>query len=404
MSKRILLTVLVAALGYFVDVYDLILFNVVRLPSLKGLGVPESEMLSTGILLLNTQNAGLVVGGLLWGILGDKRGRLSVLFGSILVYSLANISNGFVTSVPLYAVLRFIAGVGLAGELGAGITLVAEVMPSEKRGYGTMMVAGAGMLGGITGALIGDQLPWRTSYFVGGGLGLLLLVLRIGVFESGLFEKMKTETNVSKGNFLSLFSSRQRALKYLSVIVVGLPVWLSIGILITFAPEIGRDMGMVHLPKVGRALVFWYFGMFIGDLGSGLVSQLLKGRKKAIGVWLVLCTLTIILYFSNVANSSLTVFYGICWLLGLSSGYWAVFVTVAAENFGTNVRATVTTTAPNMVRGGIILLTSGFKLGKPVLGITGSATAVAIATMLLAAIALQGVRETFHADLDYVEK
>lgn len=401
MTKRALLALVVAALGYFVDVYDLILFNVVRLASFKEIGVAPADMLSTGVFLLNVQNAGLLIGGVLWGIIGDKRGRLTVLFGSIVLYSVANASNAFVHSVPPYAVLRFIAGVGLAGELGAGVTLVAEVLPTRSRGIGTMIVACAGMLGGITGAMVGDKLPWRTAYIVGGALGMGLLLLRIGVVESGLFVSLK-DKSVRRGDFFTLFS-KKNIVRYLSAIVVGMPVWLSFGILIAFSPEISKERGMTDVPTVGRAILFWYTGMFLGDLGSGLASQLLRSRKKALAIWLALSCVAITLYFTPFALSSRTSFDFVCWLLGFSSGYWAVFVTVASENFGTNIRSTVTTTVPNFVRGAIILLTMGFKLGRPHLGIVGSAIVVSVATMFVSGVSLRGIRETFDRDLDFVD-
>lgn len=395
------LTVLVAALGYFVDIYDLVLFSIVRVASLRGIGVPEGELLDAGVLLLNMQMGGMLLGGLLWGVLGDKKGRLSVLFGSIFLYSAANVANGFVQSVPAYAALRLIAGIGLAGELGAGITLVAEVMGRETRGWGTALVAAVGILGAVVAALIGDAFPWRTAYFVGGGLGLGLLLLRVGIVESGMFEKVQRHAT-SRGNFLMLFQKRARAVRYLSVILIGVPIWYVVGILVTFSPEIGRAMGMPEPPQAGRAIMFTYIGLAIGDLGSGAASQLVKSRKKIVGLFLGLTALGVALYFTA-AGASLPVFYATCLGLGIATGYWAVFVTMASEQFGTNIRATATTTAPNFVRGAVVPLTSVFQLAKDGLGVTGSALAVGVVTLLVAALALRGLDETYGRDLDYVE-
>ncbi len=402
MKQRVVsLTVLVAALGYFVDIYDLVLFSVVRVASLKGIGIPDDQLLDAGVLLLNMQMGGMLLGGLLWGVLGDKRGRLSVLFGSIFLYSVANIANGLVSSLGAYAVLRLIAGIGLAGELGAGITLVVEIMPRESRGYGTSIVAAVGILGAVVAALVADALPWRAAYFVGGGMGLVLLLLRIGIAESGLFEQLK-RASLQRGNFSMLFKHRQKAMRYISVILVGVPIWYVVGILVTFSPELGRAMGMVEPPSAGRAIMFCYIGLAIGDLGSGFISQWIGSRKRVVAASLTLNLIAIGVYFSA-AHTSLPFFYAVCGLLGIAAGYWAVFVTMASEQFGTNIRATVTTTAPNFVRGAVVLLTSVFQQLKPVLGVTGSAFAVGATTLVIAFVALRGLDETYGRDLDYIE-
>ncbi len=401
-DRNVFFTILVAALGYFVDIYDLILFSIVRVKSLKAIGVPEAEVLDRGVLLLNMQMTGMLVGGILWGILGDKRGRLSVLFGSILLYSLANIANGFVQDVPTYAVLRVIAGIGLAGELGAGITLVSELLPTRSRGYGTTIVAGVGILGAIVAVFVGDLFDWRVAYFVGGGLGIALLILRIGVYESSMFNEVKAKA-VARGSFASLFKTAARARRYVSVILIGVPIWYVIGILVTFSPEIGRAMGMSDPPAAARAVMFCYIGLAVGDIASGLVSQLLKSRRKVVLGSVLLTAGAMALYFT-VGSASKDGFYWLCFLLGVGSGYWAVFVTMASELFGTNIRATVTTTAPNFVRGAVVPLTTLFQLGKPSLGVPGSAIAVGVLAIVISLAALLGVEETFTRDLDYLEE
>lgn len=396
------LTVLVAALGYFVDIYDLILFSIVRVKSLAAIGVPKEQILDQGVLLINMQMGGMLIGGILWGVLGDKRGRVSVLFGSIFMYSVANIANGFVQTVPQYAALRLIAGVGLAGELGAGITLVSEIMHRESRGYGTTIVATIGILGAVVAALIGDFFDWRTAYFVGGGMGLALLLLRVGLYESGMFAGVKA-SGVKLGSFSSLFSTFARAKKYLAVILVGVPIWFAVGVLVTFAPELGKAMGMSEAPAPGRAVMMTYIGLAAGDLASGALSQLLRSRKRVLGGFIGLTALAFVVYFT-LAKTSLTTFYGVCLLLGFATGYWAVFVTMASELFGTNIRATVTTTAPNFVRGAVVLLTFGFKALKEPLGVVGSAIAVGVVTLVIAVVSLLALEETFGKSLDYVEE
>ncbi len=400
-GRAVKLAIVVAALGYFVDIYDLVLFSIVRVKSLEGIGVAKADLLEQGVLLLNMQMAGMLVGGILWGMLGDLRGRLSVLFGSIFLYSIANIANGLVNSVEAYAALRLLAGIGLAGELGAGITLVSEIMHREARGYGTTIVASIGICGAVVAALVGDMFTWRTAYFVGGGLGLALLLLRIGVYESGMFEAVKKQA-VRRGNVLMLFSTAERARRYFSVILIGVPIWYAIGILITFSPEIGKGMGMTDAPNAGRAIMFAYIGLAVGDLASGAISQVMRSRRRVITGFLGLTAACIAAYFAF-GGRSLVTFYGVCVALGFATGYWAVFVTIASEQFGTNIRATATTTAPNFVRGAVVPLTLAFQALKPSLGVTGSAMAVGVVTMILAFVAARGVDETYGKDLDFLD-
>lgn len=399
--RRPHIPILVAALGYFVDIYDLILFSIVRVPSLTALGLSGEALLESGVLLLNMQMAGMLVGGIAWGVMGDRRGRLSVLFGSIVLYSVANIANAFVQDVSTYAALRFIAGVGLAGELGAGITLVSEILPKEVRGYGTTIVASVGVMGAVVAVLVGDAFDWRIAYIVGGVMGLALLILRIGVFESGLFEGVK-QTTVARGNFFALFARPARTRRYLSAVLVGLPIWYVIGILITFAPELGAAVGVSPAPRAARAVLFAYLGLTAGDLASGLISQWMRSRKRALGLFLSMTLASILIYFAPFAKS-LTVFYGICFALGLSIGYWAMFVTVASELFGTNLRATATTTAPNFVRGAVVPVTLLFQALREPLGLSLAGLTVGLLTVSIASVALWGLDETFGRDLDFVE-
>lgn len=393
--------VIVAALGYFVDIYDLLLFSVVRVPSLEALQVPASELLGKGIYLINMQMAGMLTGGIVWGVLGDKKGRLSVLFGSILLYSVANIFNGFVTSVDQYAVLRFIAGVGLAGELGAGITLVAEILPKEIRGYGTSIVAAVGVLGAVLAYFVADLFNWKIAYFIGGGLGLTLLVLRMNVFESGIYQQVKTAP-VSRGNFFRLFSSGRRLARYLRCILIGLPIWYVIGILITFSPEFGEAVGTPQPVHAGKAVMFCYIGLSLGDISSGLLSQWWSSRRKAVLAFILLTAAAVAAYLFQ-SLPGMAVFYGLCLLLGFAIGYWALFVTIAAEQFGTNLRATVATTVPNFVRGSVNVFTPLFLAGKTHWGIMASAGITGGIALLLALLAVWKMEETFFKDLNYTE-
>lgn len=395
------LPVLVAALGYMVDMYDLFLFSIVRVPSLKSLNLSDEAILNDGLLLLNLQMAGMLIGGIVWGIMGDKKGRLSVLFGSILIYSIANIGNGMVTSVTAYAILRFIAGFGLAGELGAGITLVSEILPGRMRGYGATLVATMGVLGALLAYLISHYFNWRMSYFIGGGLGLLLLFLRVKVFESGIFEKLK-EKQVQRGNVLMLFRNKKRFLKYINGIIIGTPIWFVTGILVTFSPEFGRALGLDKPIDAGQAVMLTFSGQVAGNVVSGLLSQYLQSRKKAILYFILLSAIFAIIYLV-VSFKSATFFYVVCTILGFSGGYWTLFITVAAELFGSNLRATVATTIPNFVRATVIPLTALFLLMKGSLGIIYSALVVAVIVYLLGIISLFYLEETFKKDMNYIE-
>ena len=394
--------VIVAALGYFVDIYDLLLFSIIRVESLRSLGVSEGGLLTDGVFLLSVQMGGLLVGGILWGVLGDKKGRISVLFGSILIYSLANIANGFVTTVEQYAVLRFIAGIGLAGELGVGITLVAEVLPKEIRGYGTSLVAGVGMLGAVLAYFVTQFVEWRVAYFIGGGMGLALLVMRMKVFESGIFAKIR-EKHISKGNFFQLFTSRQRFFKYIRCILIGVPVWFVAGILMTFAPEFGEALDLDGPVEAGKAVMWEYVGLTVGDIASGIFSQYFRSRKKVVFLYLLLASVLVAIYLFVPLHST-AIFYGLCVLLGFAAGYWALFVTIAAEQFGTNLRATVATTVPNFVRGSIIIMTPLFVLFKDQFGILAGGGLVGLLAIATAMLGLWRMEETFGKDLNFVEE
>lgn len=397
--------VLVAALGYFVDIYDLLLFSIIRVPSLQDLGLSAKEITASGESIIMWQMIGLALGGIIWGIMGDKKGRLSVLFGSIILYSLANIANGFVQTTEQYALIRFIAGIGLAGELGAGITLVSELAPKEKRGLATSLVAGIGLTGAVVAFIIKENFNWRICYFIGGGLGLLLLLLRIAVFESGMFNEVK-KMNVQRGNFFMLFSKGERFKRYLMSILIGLPTWFVIGVLVTFSKEFGEQFGITEKIDSGKAIMYAYAAIAIGDILIGVISQWFKSRKKALFLFYGITILFIILFFTSLWQGSASAMYWICAGLGFGTGFWAIFVTMGAEQFGTNLRATAATTIPNMVRGMLsLLILPVFKLTRNATGdyVTGGwITAVIIMAITLVAATLS--KETFNKDLNFVEE
>ncbi len=404
--------IIVAALGYFVDIYDLVLFGMERVASLKSILGPtitdpkvlDETVSKIGSSLMNYQMIGMLVGGIFWGVLGDKKGRLSVLFGSIITYSLANIANGFVNDVFWYGVLRFVSGFGLAGELGAGITLVSESMKKEDRGLGTTVVASVGLFGAVIAGITTIYIDnWRVSYFIGGGMGLLLLLLRIGVFESGMFANLKENSNLKKGNFFYLFSHPKLIVKYLNIILVAVPVWFVMFFLVQFAPEMSKALGLEGGPKEAKIpIMVAYIGITLGDVASGLLSQFLKSRKKVLALFISLTLIFTVLYYLF-ASTSVVVFYTLIFFIGFATGYWAVFMSSASELFGTNIRSTVTTTAPNFVRGSVVLMTLLFSYLLPQHGRVEATIYVGSVVFILAFVASYLLEETFNKDLDYVE-
>jgi MFS family permease len=402
MKRHIWLAIIASALGFFVDLYDIIILSIVRSKSLLELGVPETELLSKGVFLINIQMVGMLIGGFVWGIIGDKMGRLSVLFGSIILYSTATFANAYAPNFEIYLFLRFLAGVGLAGELGAAITLVTEQMPQKYRGIGPAIIGGSGMLGAIVGAYIGGKYSWQFTYQLGGGLGFALLILRLGVLESGLFNAMKDKTS-NKGDLRLLFKNKDYIIKYISICVLGFPVWYVNGVVMTFTPEIAKAWGMTEIPSVSSVFTYYFIGLTFGDLTGGFVSQYLKSRKKAIRLYLSIYAVAAMVFFT-VGNHSLTLYYGLLLFLGFCVGYSIVLLTLAAEQYGTNIRATVTTSTLNILRATVIPQTLLFGFLSPYIGIVNSAMVVGVVAILLAFWGLSNLEETFHKDLNYMEE
>lgn len=401
MKRHIWLAIIASALGFFVDLYDIIILSIVRSKSLLELGVPQTELLSKGVWLINIQMIGMLIGGFIWGIIGDKFGRLSVLFGSIILYSTATFANAYADTFEMYLLLRFLAGVGLAGELGAAITLVTEQMPQKYRGIGPAIIGGSGMLGAIFGAYIGGKYSWQFTYQLGGGLGFALIILRLGVMESGLFNQMKSKTN-SRGNLRLLFKNKDYIIKYLSICLLGFPVWFVNGVVMTFTPEIAKAWGMNPLPSVSAVFTYYFIGLAFGDLTGGFLSQYLQSRKKAIRLYLTMYTLGAIAFFTF-GNQSLTLYYGLLLFLGFCVGYSIVLLTLAAEQYGTNIRATVTTSSLNILRATVIPQTILFGWLVPSFGEPKAAMVVGVLAIVVAFWGLGNLEETFHKDLNFTE-
>ena len=401
------LPVIVAALGYFVDIYDLLLFTIVKKVSVLGVGSTPETLLVDSTKIINWQMTGLLLGGILWGVLGDKKGRLSVLFGSIILYSIANFATGFVATVDHYAWCRFLAGLGLAGELGAGITLVSELLPKNKRGIGTSIVAGIGLSGAVAAYFtykFTDH-DWRLCYKIGGILGVLLLMLRVSVAESGMFKQVK-ESNIVRGNFLMLFNTKARFKKYVLAILIGLPTWYVVGILVNQSDKFAEKLYGSKLIDSGKSIMFAYAAIAIGDMVVGLVSQWFKSRKKALLLYYCICIVCLFLFYSPYNNSD-TAMYSICALLGFSTGFWAIFITMGAEHFGTNLRATAATTIPNMVRGALPLINMLFLdiFQKTYhISLINSGIITGVIVMSITLIAFYFTEETYSKDLDFVEE
>ena len=404
-TKLLNAAVIVAALGYFVDIYDLLLFGFVRVKSLTDLGFSGQELTDHGLTIQNWQMFGMLIGGILWGVLGDKKGRVRVLYFSIALYSVANILNGLATGYADYAFYRLLAGIGLAGELGAGITLVSEVLPKAKRGLGTMLVATIGLSGALLAWVIEHYFHWRTCYFLGGALGMLLLVLRVSVSESGIFKQVKEQSGISRGNFFALFTNWDRFTRFMRCIFIGTSTWFVVGVLVFFSPEFGKAKGLDGI-LASNAIAICYIGLIIGDLASGMLSQWLQSRVKVMALFLALDVMAVLAYLA-LPFSRPEYFYLCHFLLGFSVGFWVIFVTIGAEQFGTNLRSTVATTVPNFARGMQVPINESFKyLKSPV--VTGSVITagyiVGSVCLALAFVALWGMKETFHRDLDYVEE
>ncbi len=401
-NRNIIFLVLVASLGYFVDIYDLLVFSIVRVPSLLSIGVKQADVKAVGITIINWQMLGLLIGGLLWGILGDKLGRIKVLFGSILMYSVANFVNGRVTGVDQYIIVRFIAGIGLAGELGAGITLVTETMKTTKRGYGTMIVSVIGLLGAAAANLVAKNLDWHWAYYIGGILGIFLLLLRLGTFESGLYKGVENR-DISRGNFLMLFTNFKRFIKYLYCILVGAANWFVIGILITLSPEFGKALGAKVALNAGDGVFYSYIGIAIGGLFAGLFSQITRSRRLTVVVFIIISAISTVCYLQATEITN-TQFTWLCLFMGFGVGYWPIFVTIPAEQFGTNIRATVTTTVPNFIRASLIPINAAFATLTTHYGMINSGYILMGILSMIALFSISQLKETFHTELDYVEQ
>lgn len=400
-QRNLVLAIVASSMGFFVDLYDIIIVSVLRRSSLLDLGIAEADLQAKGVLLLNTQMAGMLLGGFLWGMLGDKKGRLSVLFGSIALYSITTFLHAYAPNYEVYLLLRFLAGIGLAGELGAAVTLVSEQMPPKWRGMGPAIIGSFGMLGAVAGAYIGGHYSWQFTYQLGGGMGLVLLLLRLGVMESGLYRNLQG-AQVRQGDLWLVLRDRKQFLKYCAIILMGFPGWFVNGVVMTFTPEIAAGMGMQEIPSVSMVFTVFFLGFTFGDFSCGLVSQWLQSRKKAIFRYLSAFTLLMITYFA-IGYRSVQIYYTLFFLMGISVGYTIVLITNGAEMFGTNIRSLVTTSSLNLLRASVIPQATLFNLLTHSMGAAKAAALVGILSVAIAFWAYTQLEETFHKDLNYVD-
>jgi putative MFS transporter len=402
-NRGLILAVIAAALGYFVDLYDIVLFGVVRIASLKDIGIVGDELITKGILLLNLQFVGMLIGGVVWGIIGDKLGRKVALLSTIALYSTSNILNGFVTDINTYAFLRFVAGFGLAGELGAGITLVSEILPKRFRGYGTTVISFLGLVGALSASFIGSSFDWRVAYFVGGAMGLLVLALRLfALRESEMFEEQKKSTH-KRGDILILFKSKTLLLKFLAVIAVGIPIWYVSGIIITFSPEVGSALNLTRAITAAETLKWQAIGLAIGSGLSGIVSEMIKNRKKVVWFCFILMLILTVLTL-NMYNASADIFMIVILVVGLGQGYWTVFLIMAAENFGTNIRATVATSVPNFVRSMVVPMSLWLNIIRRDIGLINGALLIGGIVFSVAFVSLYSLKETYGQEINFIDK
>lgn len=401
------LPVIVGSLGFFVDIYDLLLFSIVRKSSFRDLGVAASDMKNIGENIISWQMLGLTIGGIVWGIIGDKKGRKHVLFGSIFLYSLATVANGFVTNIDQYTLLRFIAGLGLAGELGASITLTSELLPKEKRGIAAAIIATSGVMGTVTAYFVHylSNENWRLCYFIGGAMGIALLFLRVSVLDSKMYDTAKN-AQVKMGNFLMILMNRERFFRYLRAITIGLPVWYVIGLLISFSDEFATRFGIVNFDQP-KALMLQYVALVFGDMGAGFLSNYIKSRKKTLLIFYGILSFFFILFFALKGGGSAFNMYLLCMGLGFGSGISVLYITMSAEQFGTNLRATAAISIPNLVRGFLPLILLLFKFLRGSSMLNNYVTAAWVTGVIVLAIGLISVfftHETFGKDLDFIEE
>ncbi len=401
------LPVIVGSLGFFVDIYDLLLFSIVRKSSFRDLGVAASDMKNIGENIISWQMLGLTIGGIVWGIIGDKKGRKHVLFGSIFLYSLATVANGFVTNIDQYTLLRFIAGLGLAGELGASITLTSELLPKEKRGIAAAIIATSGVMGTVTAYFVHylSNENWRLCYFIGGAMGIALLFLRVSVLDSKMYDTAKN-AQVKMGNFLMILMNRERFFRYLRAITIGLPVWYVIGLLISFSDEFATRFGIVNFDQP-KALMLQYVALVFGDMGAGFLSNYIKSRKKTLLIFYGILSFFFILFFALKGGGSAFNMYLLCMGLGFGSGISVLYITMSAEQFGTNLRATAAISIPNLVRGFLPLILLLFKFLRGNSMLNNYVTAAWVTGVVVLAIGLVSVfftHETFGKDLDFIEE
>jgi MFS family permease len=400
-SRKDILMISVAALGYFVDLYDMLIFSSERVEALGSIGVAKQKMGEVGLMLQNYQMLGLVIGGFLFGILADKFGRLRVLFASILLYSVANIGNAFVTNVPAFAVARLIAGIGLAGELGVALSWISESLKPQQRTIATTIVSAFGLLGGVVAAIMATHFHWQTSYMIGGIMGLVLLAFRVSLNESKLFEQTR-QSSAKKGNLFQLLSNKKQLKKFVLCVLSGAPAFVLLSIYVTLAPEFGAAFGITEQISVAHGIMVFLIVFAMSDVACGLLSKIMRKRKTPLLIFACLQILSIG-YYLLVPPQTVEAFYFRCMLLGFSAGYWGILITNSLEQFGTNIRATVATSTPSLIRGMTIPASIFFTVVSKQTSLVTAGAIVGFSLVAISIVSILLLDDKFENDLNFME-
>lgn len=410
-EQSIALLILVASLGYFVDAYDLIIASVVRSSAIVELGLAQvgtPEHTKYAQLFEYVQSAGILLGGIIFGVYSDKKGRKKALYYSIAIYSIANILNGLLSaSVPfvgtVYCILRFICGFALAAELSIGIVMISETMKAKHRGYGTMIVVSFGILGAVLAAVLFEfiGIHWQTLYLIGGIAGVLLLIFRFSVKETNPFLDLENQES-ERGSWVMIFKNR-RLLKILfNAILLGFPIYFFISIPIKFATDYGKELGLTIKGTI--PIIVFYIAMSVSDIIANYLCQLFENRKKVLYFYLGLCTISVFLLHFYPPTTPEQYFYLFSPLMGFASGYWALLITFTNEQIGTNIRSTYTTAVPNVVRSLFIPIQLLLTVLQPTFGTSTSVFYIGVLAVILALLGLYSLKETWGKNLKFIDE
>jgi MFS transporter, putative metabolite:H+ symporter len=381
--------------GYFIDIFDLVLFSTLRISSFEELKITDPTYWT--VVFFNLQMTGILVGGIFWGKMADIKGRSWSFMGTILVFSIANIINGLTSSLTVYGICRFIAGFGLAGEMGSGIALICEKVPDEKRSLYLGFVSSLGCIGAVLSGWLGDIVYWRYLFIGSGFAGILLTLLRKNLLEPDLFRKTAT-LNIPRGQWKTLFQSPPDLIRFILLIFLGIPMWYIIGILWSFSTEMTSTIGL-NIFTSGQAILWGYVGVWMGDMLMPFVSQFLKSRIFTIQICLIMMLLGVIYLFQFQPHSLLS-FQLTHIFLGFTIGYWAVYATLCGESFGTNIRALTSTSLPSLIRFSSIPMMIIYQYGRDENELN-IALGMGLTVLCISMITTYFIKDTFQKDIDF---